>query len=432
MSNCHQPIHVETYKVTDSSVGRIVTSSTLQSASLPDFAEVYNLIGSVYDPGTEGFVTDEGIYQTCPTLIVNQRWIAGFLPPPSARELMVVEGKMIGLAQAVAMSIFHLEQHKSAAKALQPPQGYSTSPYGASGASYIVVPPYGTSLFNGPSIPRYDVPYSGGSSYQHINYANRGSPFQPVPLSAPPSYSGGSIMGNAGQLYVMPPPVMDRFGLGLSPIAHASMGPRLGFFPEEKSPKRDVTRDNDWTCPKCGNVNFSFRTVCNMRKCNTPKPESQGAKLEKNNKQKMPEGSWKCDECGNINYPFRAKCNRQNCGAEKPSENKESSSPDPKTTEQGMSDCWEGPESSSSSMLSIVTASVLVILVDSVSSVDGPVSSSIVCPDFAGFLWVLLLDYLSSSVHTLGFCWSRDGFNAKSECHVYVVWGFVVASGISV
>lgn len=38
---------------------------------------------------------------------------------------------------------------------------------------------------------------------------------------------------------------------------------------------KDVTRDNDWTCPKCGNVNFSFRTVCNMRKCNTPKPGAQ-------------------------------------------------------------------------------------------------------------------------------------------------------------
>lgn len=37
----------------------------------------------------------------------------------------------------------------------------------------------------------------------------------------------------------------------------------------------DGTRDNDWKCPKCGNVNFSFRTVCNMRKCNTPKPGSQ-------------------------------------------------------------------------------------------------------------------------------------------------------------
>lgn len=33
--------------------------------------------------------------------------------------------------------------------------------------------------------------------------------------------------------------------------------------------------DNDWTCPNCGNQNFAFRNVCNMRKCGTPKPESQ-------------------------------------------------------------------------------------------------------------------------------------------------------------
>ncbi|KAJ0560959.1 putative Zinc finger, RanBP2-type [Helianthus annuus] len=33
----------------------------------------------------------------------------------------------------------------------------------------------------------------------------------------------------------------------------------------------DGTRENDWECPKCGNVNFAFRTVCNMRKCSTPK-----------------------------------------------------------------------------------------------------------------------------------------------------------------
>nr|GMD51009.1 ranBP2-type zinc finger protein At1g67325 [Ipomoea batatas] len=47
------------------------------------------------------------------------------------------------------------------------------------------------------------------------------------------------------------------------------------FFPEDNSQKKDGTRDNDWKCPKCGNVNFSFRTVCNMRKCNTPKPGFQ-------------------------------------------------------------------------------------------------------------------------------------------------------------
>lgn len=40
-------------------------------------------------------------------------------------------------------------------------------------------------------------------------------------------------------------------------------------------PYPDAGRDNDWPCPKCGNINFSFRTVCNMRKCGTPRPGSQ-------------------------------------------------------------------------------------------------------------------------------------------------------------
>ncbi|GMP82334.1 hypothetical protein CsSME_00036687 [Camellia sinensis var. sinensis] len=128
----------------------------------------------------------------------------------------------------------------------------------------------------------------------------------------------------SGGMYGMPP-MMDRYALAM-PMGHAGMGPRPGFFPEDKSQKKDGTRDNDWTCPKCGNVNFSFRTVCNMRKCNTPKPASQVAKSEKNSKPKMPEGSWKCEKCNNINYPFRTKCNRQNCGADKPSDAKESPS----------------------------------------------------------------------------------------------------------
>ncbi|PWA47574.1 Zinc finger, RanBP2-type [Artemisia annua] len=51
----------------------------------------------------------------------------------------------------------------------------------------------------------------------------------------------------------------------------------------------DGTRENDWECPKCGNVN--------MRKCNTPKPGSQVAKPAKSSKVDMPEGSWKCDKC---------------------------------------------------------------------------------------------------------------------------------------
>lgn len=151
-----------------------------------------------------------------------------------------------------------------------------------------------------------------------------GSPYRSLHLSGPAPYSSGSMIGNGG-MYGMPP-LMDRYGLAV-PMAHPGMGPRPGFFPEEKPQKKDVTRDNDWTCPKCGNVNFSFRTVCNMRKCNTPKPEPQPPKsADKGSKHKMPEGSWKCEKCNNINYPFRTKCNRQNCGADKPSEGDQSPS----------------------------------------------------------------------------------------------------------
>ncbi|KDO81893.1 hypothetical protein CISIN_1g018310mg [Citrus sinensis] len=231
---------------------------------------------------------------------------------------------------------------KPAAKPLQAPQNYSSSaPYVGSGAPssmYLGMPPYGSSLFNGSSIPPYDVPFSGGSAY-HYNYGSRlsaGSPYRPLHMSGPPPYSGGSMMGNGG-IYGMPPPLMDRYGLGL-PMGPAAMGPRPGFFPDDKSQRKgaDATRDNDWTCPKCGNINFSFRTVCNMRKCNTPKPGSQAAKSDKNSKQKMPEGSWKCEKCNNINYPFRTKCNRQNCGADKPAESKKSLSP---TTEENEQVC---------------------------------------------------------------------------------------------
>ncbi|KAL3511446.1 hypothetical protein ACH5RR_030847 [Cinchona calisaya] len=217
---------------------------------------------------------------------------------------------------------------KSAIRPLQVVQSYPASaPYVGSGAPssmYMGVPPYGSSHFNGTSMPPYDVPFSGGSPY-HYNYGSRfsgGSPYRPLHLPGPAPYSGGSIIGNGG-MYGVPPPLMNRYGLGL-PVGPSGMGPRPGFFPDDQSQKMDGTRDNDWACPKCGNLNFSFRTVCNMRKCDTPKPGSQGAKPGKSTKPDMPEGSWKCEKCNNINYPFRTKCNRQNCGADKPSESKKS------------------------------------------------------------------------------------------------------------
>ncbi|PWA87866.1 zinc finger, RanBP2-type [Artemisia annua] len=74
------------------------------------------------------------------------------------------------------------------------------------------------------------------------------------------------------------PQLMEQFGLRL-PIAQAAM--------VEHEKMNGNAR---------GNVNFSFRTVCNMRKCNTPKSGSQVAKPAKSSKADMPEGSRKCDK----------------------------------------------------------------------------------------------------------------------------------------
>lgn len=223
---------------------------------------------------------------------------------------------------------------KSSVKPVQAPHGYlSAAPYVGSGvpsSMYSGVPSYGSPLFSGASMPPYEPPFSVGSAY-HYNYTNRipaGSPYQSLQISGASPYSGGPMAGNGG-IYGMPP-MIDRYGLSLLPMSHLAVGPRLGFFPDDQPQKKDMTRDNDWTCPKCGNINFSFRTVCNMKKCDTPKPGTQGAtaKSDKKSKQKMPEGSWKCEKCGNINFPFRTKCNRQNCGADKPSESGNSPSSD--------------------------------------------------------------------------------------------------------
>ncbi|XP_043712187.1 ranBP2-type zinc finger protein At1g67325-like isoform X3 [Telopea speciosissima] len=228
---------------------------------------------------------------------------------------------------------------KLAAKPVQAPQSYSSSaPYLGSGpppSMYLAIPPYGSSLFNGPSLPPYDLPFSGASGYPY-DYGSRlssGSPYGPLHLSGPSPYPSGSMLGTGGMYSI--PPLMDRYGLGL-PMGHAPMGTRPGVFLGENPQKKaaEITRDSDWTCPNCGNVNFSFRTVCNMKKCSTPKPGSQAAKSEKNSKQKMPEGCWKCEKCNNINYPFRTKCNRQNCGAEKPSETNKSPAPTSEEDEQ--------------------------------------------------------------------------------------------------
>ncbi|PKA62540.1 RanBP2-type zinc finger protein [Apostasia shenzhenica] len=221
---------------------------------------------------------------------------------------------------------------KSAPKPMHAPPPFSSAAgYIGSAAPPSIYggAPYGTSYYSSSPLPAYDLP-AGGSGYPY-GYGGRlsiGSPYGPLHVSGPP-YSSGSMLG--GNMYGMPP-LVERYGLGL-PMGHGAMGPpRPGAFREDDFPKKpaDAGRDNDWTCPNCGNRNFSFRDICNMRKCNTPRPANQGLKSDnsKGSKPKMPEGSWKCEKCNNINYPFRTKCNRQNCGAEKPPESNQTRTSD--------------------------------------------------------------------------------------------------------
>lgn len=85
---------------------------------------------------------------------------------------------------------------------MQPQQGFSSpGPYLGSGGPppvYMGGSPYGSSLFNGSSMPPYDVPFSGGSPY-HFNYNSRipsGAHYRPLHMSGPPPYHGGSMMGS--------------------------------------------------------------------------------------------------------------------------------------------------------------------------------------------------------------------------------------------
>lgn len=65
---------------------------------------------------------------------------------------------------------------------------------------YMGVPSYGSSVFNGTSMPPpYDIPFSGASAFHHYSYGSRlsgGSPYRPLHLSGPAPYSGGSMIGN--------------------------------------------------------------------------------------------------------------------------------------------------------------------------------------------------------------------------------------------
>ena len=49
-------------------------------------------------------------------------------------------------------------------------------------------------------------------------------------------------------------------------------GSRNGDEHRQSAPPDSV---GDWLCPSCGNINYGFRSACNMRKCGAPRPQNK-------------------------------------------------------------------------------------------------------------------------------------------------------------
>ncbi len=81
--------------------------------------------------------------------------------------------------------------------------------------------------------------------------------------------------------------------------------------------KRGTHSNNDWECPKCNNLNYSFRTECN--RCGEPKGRGGGRPQRKwegndrraGDRKEAPAprpGDWECPQCGKSNFAKRNEC----------------------------------------------------------------------------------------------------------------------------
>ncbi|KAK9120910.1 hypothetical protein Syun_018527 [Stephania yunnanensis] len=190
------------------------------------------------------------------------------------------------------------------------------------------------------------VPPSGSFSYSPYYLGGGGVPPPPVPPIIPSSYvppfsvpvmpyeygAPTSASGHYGHLSPYPGS-FGGMGYGArAAVAGYGFGVQVSPFPTPGHWSGDIANNNasrkrrggtngmsqgDWICPKCDNINFAFRTSCNMKKCGTPRPSTGPQSCSG-----APEGSWTCSKCENFNYPFRTVCNRKGCGSEKPSSGK--------------------------------------------------------------------------------------------------------------
>mmetsp|Transcript_54391 Transcript_54391/g.156400 ORF Transcript_54391/g.156400 Transcript_54391/m.156400 type:complete len:265 (+) Transcript_54391:58-852(+) len=82
--------------------------------------------------------------------------------------------------------------------------------------------------------------------------------------------------------------------------------------PVLKVPRMGGTRDGDWACSACGNVNFADRAVCNMRRCGASRQSELHLQPVLQDRFRQ---DWQCTQCGNVNFGDRLTCNMRKCGA---------------------------------------------------------------------------------------------------------------------
>ncbi|GMN56395.1 hypothetical protein TIFTF001_025512 [Ficus carica] len=175
--------------------------------------------------------------------------------------------------------------------------------HGPMTSQYSNPPPFYIGGFGAPPM-LYGSPIPPSGFHYSYGIPPHGT-YGPVPTFLPGGFEG---MGYRSQ------PAMNGYGFGF----HGSPWSG-GILPDNSTSRKrrggpDGLYEGDWTCPRCTNVNFAFRTVCNIKKCGAARP-FPGPNLSNVD---APEGSWTCGKCGFLNYPFRTVCNRKECGSEKP------------------------------------------------------------------------------------------------------------------